>query len=326
MSKQITVNALVEGALLAAITAILALIGLWVPPLQFITNLVWTVPIVVVILRQDLKVGILATLVAAILVLLFSDPVRAFFLILQFGGVGIVYGVLFKKQTPPGKTVIIGSLVAAVSMVLMIVLSSWVIGVDFAQWTEQFSATINPVIEMYRQMGMLDRMAENGISEAQLRQTLEQVISWLQILVPGILILSAIVSAALNFLVARAIVKKLGFKVPYVPPFRRWQLPWYAAWGVIVGLGLVLFGDANQLPALRTIGQNIMYVYVPFLFIGGLSVIVYFFKERNWSPVLRVMIIIFVLFYWPVAVLILTSIGLFDPLFNYRKLGREMKE
>ncbi len=326
MTTPLTINALVEGALLAALTAILALIGLWIPPLQFITNLVWTVPIVIVILRQNVKVGIMSTVVAAVLVLLFSDPVRAFFLILQFGGVGIVYGVLFKRQTSPGRMMIVGSIVAAASMVLMIVLSSWILGVDITGWSKEFAASIGPVMNMYRQMGLLDRLAQQGVSEEQLRQSLEQFVKWFQVLVPGILTLSAILSAALNFVVARAVIKKLGFTVPYIPPFRRWQLPWYSVWGVILGLAFTLAGDNRQWAFLSKLGQNIMYVYLPFLFISGLSVVVYFFKERPLSPVLRAMIIVFGFFYWPVAVLIIASVGLFDPLFNYRKLGKEQEK
>lgn len=304
-------------------TALLALVGLWIPPLQVITSFIWTVPMVVAIIKYDLRAGILVTVVASLLVMIFSDPVRAFVQIVQFGGVGIIYGWLFKKQASPGKFVFWGSLVAGLSMFLVLLLSAGVTGVDLAAWDQQLNTSIESTIDLYRQIGLLDNMAARGVNEEELRQTMEQLALWFKAIIPGILIVSTIFSAIVNFLLARLIIKKLNFPVPYIPPFRYWQLPWYSVWGVIIGLALVLFGDYMQLPGMTTVGQNVLYIYFPFILINGLSVVVYFYKERLNSPLLRVLLIAFIVINWPLAGLFLSVIGVFDPLFDWRKLGKE---
>ncbi len=323
MRQPMDSKALTEGALFAALTAIFALLGLWIPPLKIVTNLIWTVPIVVVIIRHDLKIGVITTVVASALVLMMSDPVRAFFLILQFGGVGIIYGWLFKKQASPGKMIILGSLVAGLSMVLMLIFSSWMMGFDITTIDQQLKETVEPSLEMYRQMGLLERMADQGVTEQQLKQSMENLVAMFITLIPGVLIMSSIFAAVLNFLVARIIIKRLGYSVPYLPPFRKWQLPWYSIWGFIAGLAISLLGDVFSSTAVARIGHNILYIYVPFLLISGISVLVYFFKEKIKASWTRVILVFFVVLYWPVAMLMISLIGLFDPFFNWRKLGKE---
>lgn len=51
------VASLAEGALMAALAAVLVLSGYFIPPLQLLTNIVWTVPIVVLVVRQNLRLG-----------------------------------------------------------------------------------------------------------------------------------------------------------------------------------------------------------------------------------------------------------------------------
>lgn len=322
MQERISTRALVEGALFAALTALLALIGIYIPPLQFITNLVWTLPIIILIIRNGTKVGVMATFVAGLLVFLFSDPMKALFLFMQFGALGIVYGVLFKNGASAGKTLFYGTVVSLISTVISFSFSFAVTGIDIASWKRELEGSMGTVFEMYKQLGLVEKFKASGISEAQIKETLKSYIKMFELLIPGIVVVSSLFAAFINFVVARMVLRRLSFTVPELPPFRMWRLPWYWIWVFIVGLSIVLAGNYAGISLLTTIGKNILYIYFPLVVVIGVSVCTYYFKSKNVSPLFKGVAIFMLLINFPLAFLIILSIGLFDPLLDYRKLLR----
>ena len=322
MQERITTRALVEGALFAAITALLALVGIYIPPLQFITNLVWTLPIIILIIRNGTKVGVMATVVAGLLVFLFSDPVKALLLLLQFGAVGIVFGVLFKNKASAGKTLFYGTIVSLISTVISFSFSFAVTGIDIVQWKHDLEGSMGSVFEMYKQLGLMERLKASGVSEAEIKEMLKSYMEWFQLLLPAIVVVSSLFSAFINFVVARMVLRKLNFTVPELPPFRMWRLPWYWIWVFIAGLAVVLLGNYTEISLLTTIGKNILYIYFPLVVVIGASVLTFYFKSENVSPLFKGIAIFLMIINFPLALLIILSLGLFDPLLDYRKLLR----
>lgn len=322
MTKTISTRALAEGALFAVITALMALIGVYIPPLSFITNLIWTLPIIILIIRNDVRVGVMATIVAGLLVFLFSNPVSAILLFLQFGGVGITYGILFKKQSSAGKTLFYGTLVALISTVVALSFSFTVTGIDLQAVKNEFHATIGSTLELYKKTGLLDKLEQSGITEEQLRKTFQASIQMAEVLLPSAVVLASMFAAFMNFIVARYILRRLSIVVPDMPPFSKWRLPWYIIWGFILGLGLLLLGHNYKLVLLGNIGKNILYIYFPLLLITGISVATYFFKNEKILPLFKGITVFLALINPPLAIMIILTIGLFDPLFDYRKLER----
>ncbi len=316
------VSALVEGAILAALTAVLALLGLFIPPLQVVTNLIWTIPIVVLIVRRDFRTGVMATVVTGLVVLLFVGPVRALFLILQFGGLGLVYGYLFRIRSGAGKAILGGAVVAAVSIALTIGLSLVISGMPFQDVDAEMRQIVDSAMEMYARMGLLDQLERQGTDPETLKVSLEQMARLMLLLLPGAMVAGAAISAFINFLLARMVLLRLGLYAPELPPFREWQLPWYGVWGIIIGLALWQGGDYWQWPVVKVIGQNIMYIYFPLLLVSGLSVLTFFYYRVNLSPFIKVMVGLLIMLNFPLAMMAVLAVGLFDPLFNYRRLAR----
>jgi len=317
------VSSMVEGALMAALTAVLALVGLLVPPLMLITSMIWTIPIVVLIVRRDFKTGIMATLVAALLVTLVVGPVRSFFLVLQFGGLGLIYGYLFKVKVSSGNALFSGALVASASTALALGLSFLIMGGTFANLETTSRETAHAMIEAYRQAGVLENMTQGEMTPEELA---DAMVRMMMVLLPGALVIGGVISAFINFMLSKAVVKRLGLYSPYLPPFRRWQLPWYMVWGFIVGLGLWLLGDYLAVRWLVVAGQNTLYVFLPILFIIGLAVATFFFYRWTWPAFFKVMVLMLAVLYFPIAVMTLIMIGLLDTLFNYRKITGNEEE
>jgi len=139
-------------------------------------------------------------------------------------------------------------------------------------------------------------------------------------LIPGVLVFGSLVSSCINYLLARQVLSRLGYRLQAIPPFRTWQLPWYSVWGIIAGLGLALAGDFWGQSLLVAIGQNIIYVYLPILLVTGLSVAVYYYYKVPISATWKMLLVFVALINLPLTVIALILLGTFDPLFNYRKL------
>lgn len=317
-------GSIVEGALMASLTAILALVGIYLPILRIFTNLVWTIPIVLATVRHGLSTGIMSIVVAGLLIFSLSSPLEAVFLVLQFGGLALVYGYAFHKKWRPGLTLLSGAAVAMVSVAMVFALSLLVVGVEAGSILEQLKEGIEPTIELYKQLGFFERYAAQGLTEEAARDMLTAIINQITLVIPALLVLYGLMSAFINYFVAQKILLRLKTPVPQLPPFIKWQLPWWTVWGFIAGYGANLAGAFSHQQTLSTIGSNIMFVYFPVLFILGLAV-VSFFINKHFPGVFiyRLVFLLFVFFFFQYAAWFLSILGLVDLIFNYRRLSGE---
>ncbi|WP_406677516.1 YybS family protein [Moorella sp. ACPs] len=313
------VAALAEGALMVALTVVLVLTGYFIPLFQVFTNIIWTVPIIVLIVRRSLRLGAMATFVAGLAIAFFTGPLNAVLLFVQFAGLGLVYGHLFKAKARPGQVLVAGGVVSLFSLLLSLVLTSKLTGLPLGGMLQEFEATVNYTLEFYRRTGMLEHIGRSGMTPEQFQAALTGMINLLKLLLPGILISASILAAFVNYLVAEKVLRRLGLIERGLPPFRYWQLPWYAVWGVIAGLGLWQLGDYYGLAFARKAGINILYVYLPLLVVNGLAAVSFIFYRLKLASFLKAVLVIVALVNLPVALVSLVTLGLFDPFFSYRR-------
>lgn len=319
-NSTLATKALTEGAIAASLATVLALIGYYIPPLSMIISLVWFIPIVVVIVRQNLKWGVMALVVTAFLLMILTHPIKGLLLVLQMGLVGLLYGYGFREKWPSGKIILLGGLVVVVSTLLVLALTMLLLGVDLSGWQQEMWEQIDYTVQVYANLGLLD----GGLmSEEELRAYMEGLLQLIAMMIPGILIAGSLLTAAVNFLLLRLVLKRLGEKITPLPPFRQWQLPWYMVWGVIAALALLLAGDYYQQPHMRTIGMNILYIYFPVLLIAGLTVLAHFNYHLKVPKWLKIIVAVVMVFNLPLTAILITTVGLFDPLLNYRRIPKK---
>ncbi|KUO52940.1 MAG: hypothetical protein APF76_02135 [Desulfitibacter sp. BRH_c19] len=325
MDSQMKLKNYIEGALMAALAAMIALIGFYIPPFQVITVFVWLVPIIVVAVRRDFYTGILALITSAILLMILATPWRAFIFIVQFAGLGVVFSYYFSKRAEFSKIIMMGTIVVAISTVISFLLSFLIMGFSIADLTAAFEETTDSVIIMYESMGVLDRLQEQGLTIEEIRNTIMSMSNLLVKLIPATMVIYGMTVAFITYFITRKVLQKLTIQVSQLPMFRYWQIPWYFIWGVIVGLALLLYGDFRSWEVGSIIGMNIMYMYFPILFIQGLSVLAFYYNKWKISILLKVLLLVIIVLNIPLTLMVLLITGLFDPLFNYRKIGY-MKE
>lgn len=319
MQSQRRVTALAEGALLASLTAILVLIGYFFPPLQLLTTVVWSVPILVLIVRRDLRLGLMATFIAGLLILIFIGPVSAVLLFTQFAPLGIVYGYLFKHKTGAGKTVAAGSAVSLAALLINFYLVFLLTGLPLGGMVQELENSMHHVLDFYQRTGMLDSLTSRGLTVEQVQQAMLDTLNTLKILLPGILISASLLAAFVNYVVAEKILQRLQLMEGGLPPFRHWQLPWYFVWVVIAGLLCWQLGDYAGIAIVSQVGLNLLYITIPLLVGNGLAAVSFFFNRFKLAPFAKWAVAAIFLFYLPVALVFIIMLGLFDPFLICRR-------
>jgi uncharacterized protein YybS (DUF2232 family) len=113
---------LTEGAIMAVITAVVALLGTFIPLINTLTVMVITAPIIFVIVRNNISTGVLSSIVAAFLVGVIAGPIASLFFYIQFMFLAIVYGYLFTKKSSVATFLTAGTVVSVTATILVFLL------------------------------------------------------------------------------------------------------------------------------------------------------------------------------------------------------------
>jgi len=321
-SGSLHTRAIAEGALMAVITAMLALAGLYIPFMQFAVFFIWTIPSVFVIVRHGLTAGVISIVVAGLLILMLAGPLSAIIAVVQISGLALVYGHAFRKCWRAGVTLLAGTFTMIVSTLLLYYIVFLVTGINNLDITGQLKEAIDPAIDMYKKMGIIS--AEKGISESDVRDILHFYFNMLGYLFPALFAFAGMTSAFLNYFALGKILFRFKMDIPKLPPFRYWHLPWWIIWGFITGFGITLAGKYWGNETLSMVGSNIMLLYSPVFFILGLSVATYFSNKFLGSDkVYRILLPVAIFLLMPYSGMLICLIGMFDLLFNYRRISWE---
>ncbi|ABZ83595.1 conserved hypothetical protein [Heliomicrobium modesticaldum Ice1] len=312
------IRGMMEGAMLAALTAVLALLGVFIVPLSLVTNLIWTIPIVVAIVRNGWTVGVLTLAAATVVIALTAGFSTALILLIQFGGLGIVYGIAFRYGWSTIRAFLAGVLTVALSFAAFLALFFVLTGLTVETLLRQADATVNAVIEMYRSAGLLAKYGEQGITEESMRAQFAAIIQFLKLMFPSLFVSYAMMTAATNLLLSRWMLRRIGQPITAQRPFREWRLPWEAVWVVIAGLAAALAGDYWQIPLLGTVGLNLLYICYPILLVLGFSVVAYLLNKYVLSPFVLSIVAVLIFLFPTLALTFIATVGLFDLVFDYR--------
>lgn len=312
--KPTNTKALVEGALLAAINIVLSIMALYMPILGSFATLVWPVPIVILGIRHGLRTSILATAVAGIIVAILSGPFQALSIVISFGLIGIAMGGAINKKLSPFKVLAVGGAASLISKVILIFLTMLMMGIN--PITEEINIMKESLLmagSLYEKFGMDPQTVETTID------SFNRSLELLPILIPGIFIMASVMDTFLTYVVTKAVLARMGQKLEDLTPFWLWKFPDFTVAFFLLGYLLVLLETYWPLGVLKAVGMNISLVFGFAFYIEGFSLLAYFLGKYNVAKPLRVLITFFALFN-PLFLQLMFFAGLFDILFNFRKI------
>lgn len=333
-----------RGYLLAAGCSALAAWLLNISPDGIVSHLVALAGVVILAgltFWYGLPVGITGVAVlVGVLVAWGPHPYLAPYWGVRVGGAGVVYGYALGSGLAAGQVVALGLgiMLVAVLVALPFFTSLW------ATWRAALLASVEPAWEMYRQSGLLDTLTEMGGTAESFRQALERTAGMIATLVPSFTILELACWALAGYLLVYWLARhstsdvrkaRLGVECQGaegkpgpapIPAFSKWRVPWYLSWIIIGGLGMALLGDYSSLNKLVEWGANTVFLYLVLAAVIGLAVGASYYLYLPWPPLIKNILLLPIILYPPFtffALLVVTVVGLFDPLIDFRRWVKE---
>lgn len=298
----------VEGGLLAASLAAIAFLSMYIP----YANLVWPLPIALVSARHGVRYGVMTAVVSALVVGLLVHIMQGLFLFLSGGLVGVALGECLRRRSSAGRTVLISTVLAFLSNILTIALAMLIMQVDLAQMNAEMASIIKQTVTEVSQM-MSGSEAERQEMEA-LGETLARTY---MMLIPSGLFVCGLVTAVLNFVLARAVMVRLGMETVGFSPFEMWRFPSWVLYLFILSLAGLYWGNKWADEMMITVAWNVQLTTSFVLFVQGASLLRYI-ANRNALMKKIWWILILIALFSQFFTIMLVVLGGIDMLMNYR--------
>ncbi|MCG0275121.1 MAG: YybS family protein [Thermosediminibacteraceae bacterium] len=312
--QRFSTKAIVEGALLSAITVILSFFSMYIPGLGLFIDLVLPVPIILLGMKHGLKISLLSVAVTGLVIAAFSGPLRALTAVLSFGLVGMGMGWALKKNYSPFKVFGVGAAASLVSNVVLFLLSLMIMGINpLMQEIELYRESLAGAAKLYNRMGV------NPETIKPVLEMYEKMLDLMPLLIPAVLVLASLTSSFLCFQISKLILRRLGYNMEDFPPFWQWRLPTYTIFLFLLGQIAIIMEAYWPSGILRQLGMNLLLIFAFAFFIQGFAVLAFFLGRYNVSKLLRIFIVLF-LFSNPFMAQLVFLLGMFDTVFNFRGL------
>ena len=307
------VNSLTESGILSAVTVLMALIGVYVPFLGLVAILLWPLPITVLVVRHGFRWGVMAAVVASVLIAVIIEPTVAVRLALAFAPVGLALGYGYRLGWSGIRLVTAAIVVSVLAKGIALMMVFFLTGIHpFSGQLEMLRESYTQAVEMYKGMGM------NEVQIEMAKQSFEHNLGVIEILLPLVVVTMGLLDTMVNFIVAGKVFKRLGMEVPVLPPFREWRLPQAFAWLFGASLVAAYIGHANEIPILFQAGMNGYMAATLAGLVEGVVVFEYAMAHYNWSRWASTIFLIMI-FMNGLLFQILAIAGILDTVFDYRK-------
>lgn len=278
---------------LAAII-ILTFINVSFPFFNLAVILIWPIPIVNLAIHQGMRKATTLVAVSALINGLLFNPLMGLLTVAGFGFVGFVMAGAILEKLSAFKVILMTVLTAITSNFIIMA------GISLS-YEGGILGTVQSAVA-----DNLIPLLENGEMTAILEAQLELI----SLVIPGMLIISGILTGILNYYLVHWYfdIKKISVKT--YNSITYWRFP-----TIILSLGLVISILFRSTP----VGINLLVIIIFLLFLQGFGVGLYYVRKKtksfflNWIYILLVIMI-------PVIPPLLFLIGLVDLWFDIRKL------
>ena len=310
-----SVKSLMEGAMLVAISLLLAVIGIYAPLISIIGLLLYPLPMALLTLRRGVKMGVAGTAALLALSAVFFGIPQAVLMLLQYGVLGVFLGWCLRSGRKPLFTLGLATLIAALGAAAAIGLSLFISGLPLSSLQEQGREMVESVIAVYQQQGMIDSLLPEGWTVEQYASYMEN--SMMKLL-PAVLIISSSVMTLLCYLISTAILRRLRYDIPRLPRFKDWRLDWRFSWGLILGLALLLYGNHASVEWASTVGASILYVFAPILLIVGIAFFFWYMDAMDTPMFMRVILVFVAVLMFSFMMWFFMALAVLDDLLDLR--------
>ncbi|MCD8501785.1 MAG: YybS family protein [Bacillaceae bacterium] len=303
------VKSLTEGAILAALIALIVFLSFTVPFLGSLLIFAIPLPLVIYVTKYGWKHGLLLWLVASIVTLVIGGPVFILNTVF-FGASGIVIGELTKRKKTGFTVLFGGSLVNICTIIIAFILINVVLDINIITLTQEI---MYESFETAQQLLM--RIGQDpGAQYDRMLQTIQQI----HYIAPSLFIMMGTFYALIVQLIAIATLKRLRLEAPKFKPFREWSIPKAFLWYYVVTWFLLIM-NFEEGSYLFIVTQNLLPIFDLLLTIQGLAFVFYYFHKKQSTKATQIIVMILTVLLLQVMLFIYKVLGIIDLGFELRK-------
>ncbi|MBU3158963.1 YybS family protein [Clostridium frigoris] len=325
-NKNYSAKAIVEAALISVIISIIMILTGYLPMVSFIGTLILPIPVAVLYIRYNKKVTITAIVLSIILTSMLFNPIRAIYSAIPCMVIGMALGYCVKKNKKSSTTLLFLGIASFISNILTIAFSlSFIAKVNFMDFSSEFVGLLKKSMKISID-GAKNTYMQKGITPDQLKvldRSYEMInkidVALFLALIPAVIFVFSFISAYLNYIVSRAILNKLNYKMEEVLPFSKVYVSNIVG-AVLIGIvciGIIL--ASKEITGGKYIRSSSQLLMQNVFIINGLAASTYFLRVKKKLSKPIVILILGLTIISPLSN-IYFSIGLMEMAFDFRKL------
>lgn len=320
-------RAMVTAAMMASLAVVFFSLAAWVPLLGSVIRFFIAVPISLAAVLCPMPYGVLAASVAGLLLGIVFGPLPAWQFVTWFAIPGLVMGVALRRQKSFGvtfaATVVSLFLGLAVYYISLVFLLDW----DIQSLIGEVTQMKDQVLAMYQEAGILDALEQQSLSALDdFTALLDQTVYYMVRLIPAMLMVMGLLQVALQHWATNLVLQRRGLAHQPFPAFRNWHFPGILVMPLLSVWALFLARAYLPWQWLEVPVLNFLLIAVLIAVIDGLAYIVYRFTEIPMSGLMKVMMVLFVIFFLNGIVIVAAIAGIFDMLLDFRQRRLLKKE
>ncbi len=310
---------LVEASILAAISVLFGLAGIYLPVIGAFIGFIWSVPVILLGVRHGLKWSALCLAASGVLIALIAGPVKGLLLVCDLGFVGLTLGWTLRKGLPPERVILWGALVSFLSKILLVAISVFIMGLPLIDLSPENTAHImESMLAVMDKFNLPPEVVEQ--QKAFMQQLLPVMARMIKAILPVSLLLGALFDTFVNFHAARLVLRRLGTFVPDLLPFREWVVPQSVFFTFTASLLLMSWQQAAPEGILHMAGLSVFVLSGIPLVLQGVAVFFFFFHKYNLPGLTKSFFVAIVVSFWLVTFPALMIVGMMDFVFDFRKI------
>lgn len=292
-----------EGAALLAIYAMLLLISMYVPILGTVVTFALPLPFILLTIRYRLSNAFIVFTAALFITVIVSQPMNLV-KTTMFGLIGIVLGYMYKKRKKPVETLMAGTLVYLIGIMLIYVASIKFFNIDLMKQMQ------NMFNESMAQSEKIVTAAGMPISKEQ-KELFTQFNDVLQTLFPSLLVMVSVCFSWITVMISGSALRKLKHDVIPWPKFKDIQLPKSIVWYYVIFILLSTFIKVEPTSYLHMVFSNLYVIFALLLVLQGLTFIAFIAHSKGFTkgvPIISFIVCMFIPMLFPLV----TILGIID--------------
>lgn len=306
--KNISTNALAEGAIFAAITVLIGVVSFYMPFL-LVLSYFWAIPTIIISYRHGFKVSLISGISATIIIAMFLGPVISIKALVTTLIPGMFLGFFMKRFKKQQNLILASAVVTVICTVIMFFIGAVLTGVN------PINIIDKSIIEITQQMNLISETAKIPLPK-DLGDLIRKLIF-------ALIMASSIAITIANIWIAQKILHRMQIDVPELEPISHWHLSFnglifVSASIVFILINMYFFKD-NII--LMDISLNLAVGLLYWFWFLGLATVAFFFNKMSLPTPVKVLIILITSIQF---VQVYAFAGYLDAAFDFRKLRPEI--